>query len=817
MRSIKKTLLVFVYICKNCLAPNDNALSNVINKYYAKNEIDKQEQRYLTSQRAQDVVSPSSQQNEIFNKDLVKDVSFKIIKPEEINIKQEDLAFDNEIFEYISEITESLKNTLQGISKSKPPIHLFGGPPGTGKTTLFKILARNLGIPLITFNSARAFGKISEICAEASLHAPCLVLFDEIDTLAKSRSLGGAVEPVTEILQLTNDINDENTRILQKMKPSDHELAKITILGAATNCIEQLDDAVLSRSTYKYIGNPGAKALAKLWAKKLSDVVTKNLIGVNEETATLLKTKGIINRITLKDNHSLIKILTKKTNNYSPRELTSIVEHFEQTSLNSSKKNVFYKDLVSVRPEELYFKYFDRLIIAILKKKRDIIVQPMKGFATLLFPFDEEIKNLDVNVFDWTLGKNVNEAINKFIVDIKKALKNYAEDGTINNVNRAMLLDGPPGTGKTILAKSLAKKFDLKILCINSATITNQFVGSGPANIHAIFSAAKNLAPCVIFFDEIDNITPNRATLPESQATKADVVTALLAEMNENDNKLNPANPLIILGATNLASSMDPAITRRFKPNLEIFYPNTLGRIAIFESAASAKDIAWQDGVLNRLKEEFAKYVLVKEVVEKKDEIGNRQKISFWRRPNNNDLFTMAREAVKLALSSGRELKYDFIIRALNSTATLGYTYKKEDFDRKNNDLPPGYEHYRAFEDEEKTTASSNNLILEKYKPKIDQQTKESRTTKIRTKLQQTQLSLNTENESATKRIIDLICEEEEIPSEKFDVFLNKLFQSKDFIRLLRKFFSDDMNEKQFIGAKYFQIRATILPKTPKR
>ncbi|CAN8004679.1 unnamed protein product, partial [Ixodes hexagonus] len=135
-----------------------------------------------------------------------------------------------------------------------------------------------------------------------------------------------------------------------------------------------------------------------------------------------------------------------------------------------------------------------------------------------------------------------------------------------------VLLYGPPGTGKTLLAKAVATECSLSFLSVKGPELINMYVGQSEENVRAVFARARSAAPCVIFFDELDSLAPNRGRSGDSGGVMDRVVSQLLAEMDG----LNKSADVFVIGATNRPDLLDPAILRpgRFDQLLYVGIPS---------------------------------------------------------------------------------------------------------------------------------------------------------------------------------------------------------------------------------------------------
>jgi cell division protease FtsH len=166
---------------------------------------------------------------------------------------------------------------------------------------------------------------------------------------------------------------------------------------------------------------------------------------------------------------------------------------------------------------------------------------------------------------------------------------------------KGVLLSGPPGVGKTILARALAGECNANFISVTGSDFSSKFYGSGIQRVKALFKTARQKAPCIIFIDEADGIGRRTEQSSASDAESNRIINQILAEMDG----FNPADGVIVIGATNYASSLDPALTRegRFDQKITVSLPGLDDRKALFEFyLAKSKAVADMDcGQLARL------------------------------------------------------------------------------------------------------------------------------------------------------------------------------------------------------------------------
>jgi transitional endoplasmic reticulum ATPase len=154
---------------------------------------------------------------------------------------------------------------------------------------------------------------------------------------------------------------------------------------------------------------------------------------------------------------------------------------------------------------------------------------------------------------------------------------------------KGILLYGPPGTGKTLLAKALATESEANFISIKGPELLSKWVGESERGIREVFRKARQVAPCIIFFDEIDSIAPVRGRDVSSDITER-VVSQLLTEMDG----LQDLRGVIVIGATNRPDIIDPALLRagRFDKLIGLSWPDKETRKKIFQIHLKGKPIA---------------------------------------------------------------------------------------------------------------------------------------------------------------------------------------------------------------------------------
>ena len=196
-----------------------------------------------------------------------------------------------------------------------------------------------------------------------------------------------------------------------------------------------------------------------------------------------------------------------------------------------------------------------------------------KSSAKVYVPSSDGIR------FDDVAGEDEAKENLAEIVDYLHDPRKYSDVGA--SMPKGVLLVGPPGTGKTMLAKAVAGEAGVPFFAMSGSEFVEMFVGMGASKVRDLFQQAKEKAPCIVFIDEIDAIGKKREGQLGGNDEREQTLNQLLTEMDGFDSN----NGVIILAATNRPESLDPALTRpgRFDRRVPVELPDLAGREAILK------------------------------------------------------------------------------------------------------------------------------------------------------------------------------------------------------------------------------------------
>ncbi len=417
---------------------------------------------------------------------------------------------------------------------------LLHGPPGTGKTMLAKAVASETNSYFISISGPEIVGKyygeseerLREVFEEAKKNAPSIIFIDEIDSIAPKRE------------ETTGEVDRRIVAQLLTLMDVLESRGNVVVIGA-TNRPNALDPALRRGGRFDReieIGIPDKDARLEILeihtrGMPLASEVDKQKLAnlthgfVGADLATLAKEAAMI---------ALRRILPE-----IDLEADSIpLETLEKIKVTMQD---FMEALRTIEPSAL----------------REVFVEvPDVGWEDIGGLHDA--KKVLQEAIEWPLKYQ----------PIYQHLKVKPPKG--------ILLYGPPGTGKTMLAKAVAKQAEANFISVKGPELLSKWVGESERGIREVFRKARQAAPCVIFFDELDSITPVRGSTSGDSGVTERMISQLLTELDG----LEELTGVTVIGATNRPDIIDPALLRpgRFDKLVKVDLPDKESRIEILQT-----------------------------------------------------------------------------------------------------------------------------------------------------------------------------------------------------------------------------------------
>jgi transitional endoplasmic reticulum ATPase len=412
---------------------------------------------------------------------------------------------------------------------------LLYGPPGTGKTRLARAVANESSAQFFLINGPEIMGsgygesekKLREIFDAAAKAAPSIIFIDEIDSIAPKRGQGVGEAEKRLVAQLLT--------LMDGLQPR----ANLVVI-AATNRPEALDEALRRPGRFDreiVVGVPDLRGRREILAIHTRGMPLKPDVDLNELARSTYGFVGAdLSALTREAAIEAVRRLMPKLD----LETTTIPAEVLETL--SVTRDDFMSAIKRVQPSAM----------------REVMVQM------------PDVRWADIG--------GLTDAMRKLKEGVELPLKNPEAFRRLGiRPAKGFLLYGPPGTGKTLLAKAVAREAEANFISVKSSDLLSKWYGESEQQITRLFARARQVAPCIIFIDEMDSLVPARGSggAGEPQVTER-VVNTLLAEMDG----VEEMQSVIVIGATNRPTLIDPALMRpgRLDELIYVTVPDTSGR-----------------------------------------------------------------------------------------------------------------------------------------------------------------------------------------------------------------------------------------------
>ena len=458
------------------------------------------------------------------------------------NVTYEDIGGLHEQIQKIREMVElplRYPELFQKLGIDPPKGVLLYGPPGCGKTLLAKAVATEAEANFFLINGPEIMNKyygeteakLREIFRKAEEEAPSIIFIDEIDAIAPKRSeVTGEVEKrvVAQLLALMDGLESRG---------------QVIVIGA-TNRPNALDPALRRPGRFDReieIGIPDKRG-----RKEILQIHTRGMPLASDVD---------------------IDKLAEITKGYTGADLAALCREAAMKCIRRILPSIDFNE------EKLSPEILDQLVVTM----RDFLEAYKEITPTALREVEIETPNVT-----WDDIGGLEDVKQKLIESIEWPIK-YADRFEKLGIKppKGVLLYGPPGCGKTLLAKAVATESEANFISIKGPEIYSKWVGESERAIREVFRKARQAAPCVIFLDEIETLIPRRDMLDDSSGVAHRVTSTLLAEMDG----IEELRDVIVIGATNRPDLMDPSALRpgRFDRLIYVPPPDEKGRYQILK------------------------------------------------------------------------------------------------------------------------------------------------------------------------------------------------------------------------------------------
>lgn len=457
---------------------------------------------------------------------------------------------------------------------------LLHGPPGCGKTKLAHAIASETGVPFYKISATEVVSGVSgeseenirALFAKASKTSPSIIFIDEIDAISAKRETLQREMERRIVTQLLTCMDESHQTMRSGDQASDTEISieknsgHVLVIGA-TNRPDSLDPALRRPGRFDreiFLGVPDENARAEILSVLASGL---RLEGSFDYKKVAKCTPGFVGAdlaaLTREAASVAIKRIIASRNSQNPAEC----ERIQICEEVWWKKAWTQEEMINL---SITMADFEEAASKVQPSTR------REGFSTI-----PNVKWDDVGALS-----SLRKDFEFYIVRRIKHPDDYEALGM--DLDNGFLLYGPPGCGKTLVAKAVANEAGANFIHIKGPELLNKYVGESELAVRTIFTRARTCSPCILFFDEVDALTTRRGK--DGGWVVERLLNQLLIEMDGAEKRKG----VFVIGATNRPEVMDPAVLRpgRFGKLLLVPLPDAEGRVSILKALVRNKPMA---------------------------------------------------------------------------------------------------------------------------------------------------------------------------------------------------------------------------------
>jgi len=434
---------------------------------------------------------------------------------------------------------------FQKLGIEPPKGVLLYGPPGTGKTLIAKAVANESGAHFIPIAGPEIISKyygeseqrLREVFEEARENSPSIIFIDELDSIAPRRE------------EVTGEVERRVVAQLLTMMDGLEERGQVVVIGA-TNRVDAIDVALRRPGRFDReieIGVPTELdriEILKIHTRNMPFAEDKNLTQLAQQIHTGVVQQNI-KEAEDKAKDKYLTLLAKQTHGFVGADLAALSREAAIRALRRYLPDLSEHLDADEIPEEVL-------------EKLKVFPSDFRSAQRDVGPSAMREVMLEVSHVKWDNVGGLEDAKTEVREAVEYPLthRQKFEDLGIEPP-RGVLLYGPPGTGKTLIAKAVASESGANFIPVRGPQLLSKWVGESERAVREVFKKARQVAPSIIFFDEIDALAPARGMSSDSHVID-NVLNQILTEMDG----LQELKDVVVMGATNRPDIVDPALLR---------------------------------------------------------------------------------------------------------------------------------------------------------------------------------------------------------------------------------------------------------------